>query len=195
MSTQERQHQMEETAPVAPGVARVFGIIGWILGNLIIIAFGVLSLVRLFPRTVHERQLEANPGCQIDSCVKGYVTTTRTVGSLPWFLCTAVVLVLLLAGFNYWIIHYVRPWAPASATDDTVTLDESEEDQPMTPQDEALIHNKEFWDRATAGLDSPNWHRLQFDEPDREGHVPDFITQTASSSDGPDPDTPSPIRN
>lgn len=195
MSIQERRQPPEDATPVTPDIARMFGIIGWILGNLIIIALGALSLIRLVPHTVHERRLEANPGCRIDSCVKGYVTTTRTVGSLPWSLCTAVILVLLLAGFNYWIIHYVHPWAPASTADDTVTPDESEEGDPMTSQDQALMHNQESCDQATAGLRSTDRHRLQFDEPGKEGHVPDFIAQAAPSGDGAGTDAPSPIRN
>lgn len=67
----------------------------------------VAAVAGLRERTVVRRTLEANPGCRIESCAQGYVTSSSTTGS-RWLLAACLALLALAAVLTTVLVATMR---------------------------------------------------------------------------------------
>lgn len=76
----------------------------------------VAAVAGLRERTVVRRTLEANPGCRIASCAKGYVTGSSTTGS-RWLLAACLALLALAAVLTTVLVVVMRRSLAAGPSD------------------------------------------------------------------------------
>lgn len=76
----------------------------------------VAAVAGLRERTVVRRTLEANPGCHIASCAKGYVTGSSTTGS-RWLLAACLALLALAAVLTTVLVAAMRRSLAAGPSD------------------------------------------------------------------------------